>query len=288
MKPLIIILIVIGILGSGGAVYWYLTIHQPAEYAKAFIQLDERMKAAGSEVERASTIKDPKDYAGALATIQQSKDLIGEFQEQLSSLNPPFFGESKQIHEDASKLLGYMSVMIDDAEQRALFFIQAKELFDLLQIDPGQQGFTNVGEITKFIEDLVGEIKIGCGELFQKESFQLDGEISYDQLEASWEQGRPALDIIVEFLQSQDPNLSVNELGASPESKAIDKSNKKFDDFKTLLKKALDENDANDILSFRFSDRFRFSDNVSQEEEMNKLDSRTKDALKNLKNKYSQ
>lgn len=288
MKRLIITLIVIGVLGLGGTAYWYLAIYQPAEYAKAFIQLDERMKASGREVDRASTIKDPKDYTGALAAIQQSQNLIGEFQEQLSSLNPPFFGEGKQIHEDASKLLGYMSIMINDAEQRALFFIQAKELHELLKTDPGQQKFTNIGEMTKFIEDLVGQIKTKGEELFQKEPFQLGGEISHDQLEAAWEQGEPALDAIVEFLRSQDPNLSVDEIRLSPEAEAIDKSNKKFDEFKRLLKAALDENGANDILSFRATDSFRFSDDVSQEEEMNKLDSRTKDALKNLKTKYSE
>lgn len=279
MKTLIIVLIIIGTLGLGGTAYWYLTIYQPTKYVETFIQFEQEMKASSGEFNSTSNIKDSKDYTGALETIRLSKNLNEEFQRKLSLLSPPFFGKGKQIHKDTSKIIEYTSVIINNTEQRVLFFVQAKELHDLLKKQPEKK--PTVREMTESMEDLIGQIKTKGNGLFQKEQLQLSGEVSYDQLKLAWEKGWPVTDMMMEFLRAHDPDLSIDKLRKFPETKIEIKASEKFGKFKKAVESVIKENTADSILSFRSPH------SVLQEEEINRLNSRVKEALLDLKNKYS-
>ena len=279
MKTFIIVLIVIGILGLGGGAYWYLTIYQPTNYVETFIQFEQEMKASIGEFNSTSNIKDSKDYIGALETIRLSKNLNEEFQGQLSLLSPPFFGKGKQIHKDTLKVIEYTSAIINDTEQRVLFFTQIKELSDLLKTSPETK--STIGETTKSLEDLVGQIKILGNELFQKEPCQLSGEVSYNELRLAWEEGRPVMDMMLTFARSHDPDLPTDRIGKFPKTEVEKEAQEKFGKFRKLIESVAKGNTIDSILSFRSPQ------NVLQEEEISRLNSRVKETLNDLKNKYS-
>ena len=130
---IISIAVVIGILGFGAVSYWYLMMYQPAEYAKAIIRLDEEIKAAG-DIFSTLELKGNDDYDGALLVLRQRKDFLEGFQEKFTSLNPPLLAKDDQIKEDALRVLEIMLVMNNDAEERALFFVKAKELHEVFEL----------------------------------------------------------------------------------------------------------------------------------------------------------
>ena len=284
---IISIAVVIGILGFGAVSYWYLMMYQPAEYAKAIIRLDEEIKAAG-DIFSTPELKGNDDYDGALLVLRQRKDFLEGFQEKFTSLNLPLLAKDGQIKEDALRVLEIMLVMNNDAEERALFFVKAKELHEVFELVPEQKG-TTIGDVQEYVTEVINQAK-EKGQtlfettffektLFEKEPPEFDGEVSFVQLKSAWEKALPAFDVILPFFLSQDPSLPVTQQAQPPPD--VKEASDATQEFIRLLKLVIQNNSAEDIVSYRFTgDAFQ--------DELDTLNARFQEAIDKLKKEYPQ
>ncbi len=279
---LIIICITLGVLGLGVGGYWYLAIYQPAEYAKALIQVNAEIEAAG-DIFSTPELKGNDDYDGALLVLRQRKDFLEGFQEKFTSLNLPLLAKDGQIKEDVLRILEIMLVMNNDAEERALFFVKAKELHEVFELVPEQKG-TTIGDVQEYVTEVINQAKEKSQTLFEttffektlfeKEPPELDGEVSFVQLKSAWEEALPAFDVILPFFLSQDPNLPATQ--NIPFPPAVEEANNKIQEFINLLKLVVQNNSAWDIVSHRFTgDIFQ--------EELDTRNARLQEAIDKLK-----
>ena len=280
---IISIVVVIGILGFGAVSYWYLMMYQPAEYAKAMIQLDEEIKAAG-DIFSTPELKGNDDYDGALLVLRQRKDFLESFQEKFTSLNPPLLAKDSQTKKDVLRVLEIMLAMNNDAEERALFFAKAKELNEVFTKVPEESGSDTVEDIQKFVAEVVNQAK-EKGQilfettffektLFEKEPPELDGEVSFAQLKSAWTKALPDLDVILAFTLSQDPSLPATQyIPSSPDAR---KANAAIQEFIHLLKSVVQNNSAEDIVSYR-------STGDAFQDELDTLRARIQGAIDKLK-----
>ena len=258
---LLVILIVAPVLALMGGGYYYLGVYQPKEYTKQVSRFYENLKSDEQNLgSTTSSIKSSNDYKNATLSLNVIDQFLSEQEAKLNKIKPPLFGPGKKLHEDFLTLFKSSHEAIDDNKRRAEFMVKATELEDVMSPKTSQTfdpATAKVKDLQQFYNKWIPEVKQVGNDLFGDgdEAPNLT-EVSYDELKTAWEQAEPGFDTLLAAVHSLDPNAPLDPsllLQSQLESGQTKEAGDRVNSFNKLLKAAIDNNTASDILSLSSS-----------------------------------
>ena len=269
MKKLLIILVIVVLLG-GGAYYEF--VYAPPVYSKAVLGVIKEFETASRDAPRPENVSDPVDK---IIAIKQQSEFLTQAREKISALNPPFFGELRQFHNDILGMIGLLLAAYNKQEEQIAFFGGILELEDVLEPEDLDHGTATIGDIQKHFEAAVPKVRTRVDEILSKEpSFEFK-DVTFSEIKSAWEQARSGFDAWLSYirkLNAADP-LS-GGTGMSPPSKKAEEAVRSITTFLDLVKKAAAENiDTSQLMP-------------PSSEESNARGQRINDVLTKLREKY--
>jgi hypothetical protein len=261
-----------------GAYYYYLEFVKAPQYAKQIVQLYEDLKAT-ERLLGSHDVQDSLDYPAAIDTMNKREEILVKTQNRLSdiklaknifpqSLSPRTHKIQEVLH-NFSSMIEFAIVVNADAKQKAVFLEEAYELLVALGrygprvqrvmeavLDPRQP--RAVGTILSDWETRTLMAKEIGGDLFAEAPPQLNGTDA-SQLKTAWEEAFAGLDDIVAYLRAQDPSATLSSSSTVPQPQTEQERQQypgveKVYQFAILLDSTLNNNSAQDMVSYRFSD----------------------------------
>lgn len=270
----VVLMVILAALVLGG-IYYYTEIYHPQNYAKAIIPLFENLEKE-IQTSQNQTLKDSKDYLGAIEMLEDQQTLFQKKKDELDSLKPP--KKMRELHHDFQKTLDLIIYAGLDARKIANFANKANKLYDILKPKDEPKDKT-VGAFVQFWDNRIAQAKILAQDLFQEKPPKAD-QLQFDKLKATWQETAEGYDAALNYLKRQDPNMLVSNVSdniPSEEKAKISKADK-IDEFLSMLEDVT-RADANEFIKFNFTATLAG-------EEVNQLGSRVSNAIKELKEKY--
>lgn len=252
-----IIVAVIVLLAGGG--YWYLRIYQPAEFGKDFSVLYKKFQTFG-DILNARNIRDNRDFSGALEILRQRRDVLAIRRDELLALNLPWLNqEMKDVQAAFSALFEEYLLANAEAESRAVFLANGMELINVF--DTVRRSGTppqNVGEVVSQMDSVMPRARIVAKNLFEDEAQSktpnLEGETSVEELESLWQDSLRGIDVVLPYARILSPELSLSQFEENvkrinfPDAELVER----LDEFLSKLESATYDNNAHDLLAYRF------------------------------------
>ncbi len=269
MKKIIIIVILIVFLFGGG--YWYAGIYQPAQFGEGFVAFYKKFQSSG-DIMNFSAIKNDRDFAGALDILIKRKQALTEQRDELMAIRPPLLnGEMKDVRATFSMFFEQYLAANSEAESRAVFLANAMELlgvFDPIRSigKPPQ----NVGDYVLLIDSVMPRTRTIAKNLFenkiQNETPKLEGETSFEEMRSLWQDGLRGIDAVLSFAKTLSPEMPFNQFWEDVGRADISDADliQKFDQFISKLESATYDNEAYDLLSYRFYPGFTSRENLRE------------------------
>ncbi len=237
MKKLLVILVIIALLG-GGAYYEF--VYAPPVYSKAVLGVIKEFETTSSEIPQPESVSDPLEK---IIAIKRQSEFLTQAREKISALNPPFFGELRQFHNDILGMIGLSLAAYNKQEEQIAFFGGILELEDVLEPEYIDQGTATMGDIQKHFEAAVPKVRTRIDEILSKEpSFEFKN-VTFSEIKSAWQEARPEFDVWLSFiseLNSAQP-LSGGS-GIPPPSQKAEEAVRSIITFLDLVKKAAASN----------------------------------------------
>ena len=262
MKTTLIIILSLLIIATTGGSYYYYWVYQPKQYAEQIVAVYTKLEAAGLKPDT-STLKDKNDYQAAIKVLDERVGLLTRTQTDLAAIKPP--KSFAHIHADMTDFVAFLLKQHREAQGMVVFFSKAHDLLTQFEATkevfsmPQKNNIVTAGDLQKFWEKHIAEIKVTGKELFAAEVAGLK-EPSFLELKSSWEKALPAADVLLDIVRSFNPKLPIEQAGNALSAAQQKKFQKNMEDvgphvekFYKLLNAALDKESAYDILAFRFS-----------------------------------
>ena len=171
-----------------------------------------------------------------------------------------------------------------------VFFSKAHDLLTQFEATKGvfstpqKNSIVTAGDLQKFWEKHIAEIKLTGKELFAAEVIGLK-DPTFPAFKASWEKALPAADVLLDIVRSFNPKLPIEQAGNALSAAQQKKFQKNMEDvgphvekFYNLLKATVDKGSAYDILAFRSS--------ALSQTEMSEKTFKVSNIMRDLRNMY--
>jgi len=261
-----------------GAYYYYLEFVKPPQDAKQMVQLYEDLKAS-ERLLGSLAVQDSFDYPTAIDIMNKREEFLLKTQNRLADikLNKNIFPQSlsprthkiQEVLQNFSSMIEFAIVVNADAKQKVAFLEESYELLVALGrygprvqrameavLDPRQP--RAVGAMLSDWETRTPKAKEIGGDLFVEAPPQMN-RMKPSQLKTAWEEASVGLDDIVAYLRAQDPSAMFSSSSTVPQPQTEQERQQypgveKVNQFVILLDSTLNNNSAQDLLSYRFPD----------------------------------
>ena len=237
MKKILSIIVVIILLG-GGAYYEF--VYAPPVYSKAVLSVIKEFEAADREILQPESVSDPADK---IVAVKQQSDFLKQAKDKLSRLNPPFFGELRQFHNDLLGMIDFWLPDFSQQEEQIAFFGGILELETIFEPKHLDQKTATMGDMQKHFENVFPKIRMRINEILSKEpSFEFK-DVTFSEIKSTWEEAQSGFDVWLGFIKRLDPAhpLDGSVDGISP-TKKEEAAVSKIIKFLDLVKKAAASN----------------------------------------------
>src|SRR3989338_1269210 len=130
-KKKLFVILVITILGLGGAGYWYVMIYQPTQYAKAIFALEAEIQTYGAQSGQPQ-FRWRYDYDTALNALDKHEAFSVQFKKEIEALNPPLFNqEMKELRENLLFFGGEFTGGVNNGRKTIAFVKDAIEIYKI-------------------------------------------------------------------------------------------------------------------------------------------------------------
>jgi len=260
----------------GGAYYYYLEVFRPPQDAKQITELYEDIKLS-EQLLGSHNVQDTLDYVTALDILGKREEYLLRIQDRLSDIKlkknilpqslSPRAHKTEDVLDNFNSMIELAIAANTMAKQKAVFLDDAYELLVALGrygprvqramesvLDPRQP--RAVGAILADWETRTGKAKEIGADLFAKDPPQLNG-VDSAKLKEAWEEAFGGFDDILGYLRAQDPNLTLSFPSGVPQPQTEQerqqfKGTEAVSQFIILFDSALNNNSAQDVLSYRF------------------------------------
>lgn len=260
-----------------GAYYYYLEFVQSPRDAKQMVQLYEDLRDS-ERLLGSRNLQDRWDYGEAIEIMNKREELLVKTQDRLSDIKPaknifpqsisPRTHKIQEVLQNFSSLIEFAIVVNADAKQQAAFLEDSFELLVALgRYGPRVQRVTEAvldprqprpaGSILRDWETRTLKAKTIGADLFTEAPPQLNG-IDSSQLNIAWETAFAGFDDILAYLRTQDPDTALSSSSTVPQPQTEPerqqfKGIEEVNQFIILLDAALNNNSAQDMLSYRYT-----------------------------------
>ena len=249
MKPLVIILIIIAIIGLGSGGYYEFVIH-PEQYAKDVLRIFEgTQKSQQQIISQLGPQSDNPSPEDALRAFELQKKSFSELRGNISKLWPPFFGEMRQLHKDLLWMLDKTLALADEREKQVKILGEGVECRDALEPkNAPNQSTAMIREFQQFFAKFIENIKTTCGQFIEEGGMiPTTGTPSFAELKIAWPELPPALDIILNLYRRLDPNTPARDISKSEPKPSEKEAFSKLKNFTRALNTFLSNNSLNQI-----------------------------------------
>lgn len=233
MKKFLIVVVILILIG-GGAYYEF--VYAPPVYSKAVLSVIKEFETAEREIQQPQSVSDPVDK---IVAIKQQSDFLKVAKEKLSRLNPPFFGELRQFHNDLLGMIDLLLTTYSQQEEQIAFFGGILDVEDVFKPQHLDQKTATMGDMQKHFEDVFPKMRAHINEIVSKEpSFEFK-DVAFSEIKSAWEEAQPGFDVWLGFVRRLDPTHPLDGSSDMPrptqkEEEAVSKIIKFLD----LVKKA--------------------------------------------------